>query len=224
VIRASTLFSRQEHEAIEAAVTEAERETSGEIVPVVATVSGRYDRAEDLFGLLLGLVALAIAWLAFQGSVETPWSGVHAPSLGLLASVLIVLAGFIAGAALATRFPVLRLPFIPRAEMREEVERRALEAFQRNRIRTTAGGTGILIYVSLYERMVRVVGDDAIAARLSQSHWEAICDLVVHGMKNGRAAEGLAQAIRKGGELLADHFPIQADDVNELPNELVLLD
>ncbi len=40
--------------------------------------------------------------------------------------------------------------------------------------------------------------------RLSQPEWQAVCDLVVQGMKNGRAAEGLAQAIRKSGELLAD--------------------
>ena len=43
-------------------------------------------------------------------------------------------------------------------------------------------------------------------------------------MKSGRAAEGLVQAIRKSGELLAGHFPIQPGDVNELSNELVLLD
>ena len=107
--------------------------------------------------------------------------------------------------------------------MREEVERRALEAFQRNRVRTTAGGTGVLIYVSLYEHMVRVVGDDATAF-ITQQDWEAVCDLVVQGMKSGRAAEGLAQAIHKAGELLARHCPLQPDDVNELTNELVLID
>ena len=69
-----------------------------------------------------------------------------------------------------------------------------------------------------------VVGDDAIAARLSQQDWEAVCNLVVQGMKNGRAAEGLQQAIAKSGALLARHFPIQPDDVDELANQLVLID
>jgi len=224
MIKASQLFSDQDRRRIEAAVGEAERSTSGEIVPVVATVSGRYDRAEDLVGLLLGLAALAVVWGFFQGVSHIPWTESHIPRLGLLPVILIVAVGFILGAALATRFPLLRLPLIPRREMREEVERRALEAFQRHRLRATAGGTGVLIYVSLYERMVRVVGEDAIASRLGPQHWAAICDLVVAGMKRGRAVEGLEQGILKTGELLARHFPVQPGDVNELANTLVLVD
>ena len=222
--RASILFNERERRVIAAAVAEAERVTAGEIVPVVATVSGRYDRAEDLFGLLLGLVALAVIWTLFQGTTEAAWAAGHTPTLGLAAVIGIVIAGFLAGAALATRFPVLRLPFIPTREMRQEVERRALETFQRHRVRTTAGGTGVLIYVSLYERMVRVVGDDAVARKISQDDWEDVCALVVDGMKAGRAAGGLEQAIRKCGELLARHFPIRPDERNELYNELVLID
>jgi putative membrane protein len=221
---ASTLFNEQERQSIAAAVTDAEKHTAGEIVPVVASVSGRYDRAEDLFGLLLGLVALAVAWMLFQDTTAADWAAGHTPTLGLAAIIAIVLGGFVVGASLATRFPVLRLVLIPRREMLEEVERRALEAFQRHRVRTTAGGTGVLIYVSLYERMVRVVGDDAVAEKVSPLEWESICTLVVDAMKAGRAAQGLAQAISRSGELLARHFPIQPGDGNELANALILID
>jgi putative membrane protein len=221
---ASALFNERERQLIAAAVAAAEQGTAGEIVPVVATVSGRYDRAEDLFGLLLGLVALAVIWVLFQDTTEMVWAAGASPTLGLAAVIAIVVTGFVAGAALATHFPVLRLPFIPPREMRLEVERRALETFQRHRVRTTAGGTGVLIYVSLYERLVRVVGDDAVAQKISQDDWEGICALVVDGMKAGRAAEGLAQAIRQSGELLSRHFPIRPGDRNELINELILID
>jgi len=221
---ASTLFDAQQRQLIVDAVAEAEKDTAGEIVPVVATVSGRYDRAEDIFGLLLGLVALAVSWVLFQDTTETAWVAGHTPTLGLAAVVGIVVAGFLAGAALATRYPVLRLPFIPPREMREEVERRALEAFQRYRVRSTSGGTGVLIYVSLYEHMVRVVGDDAVMEKVSQKDWAAICRLAVDGMKTNSAADGLTQAIRRSGELLARHFPVRPGDHNQLSNELVLID
>jgi putative membrane protein len=221
---ASTLFNEQQRQFIAAAVTEAEQGTAGEIVPVVATVSGRYDRAEDLFGLLLGLVALVVIWVMFQDTTETAWAAGHTPTLGLATVIAIIVAGFLVGATLATRFPVLRLPFIPPREMRHEVERRALEAFQRYRIRTTRGGTGVLIYVSLYEHMVRVVGDDAVTEKISREDWEDICRLVVDGMKTDNAAQGLTLAIRQSGELLARHFPILPDDHNELSNELILID
>ena len=64
--RASQFFSDTDRQAIEAAVAAAEQRTSAEIIPVVATASGRYDRAEDLFGVIVALVALSVAWLGFQ--------------------------------------------------------------------------------------------------------------------------------------------------------------
>ena len=47
-------FSDEQRRAVAQAVAEAEGKTSAEIVPVVATASGRYDRAEDIVGLWTG--------------------------------------------------------------------------------------------------------------------------------------------------------------------------
>jgi len=226
VKRASHLFSETERQAVATAVAEAERHTSGEIVPVVATVSGRYDRAEDLFGLVVAVVALALAWLRWQDirPIGGEWAGGHALALGLAPVLLIVLLGFLLGTALATYVPALRLPFIRRREMEEEVERGATAAFQRFRVRTTKGGTGVLIYVSLCEHVVRVIGDEAVAEKLSQADWDSTCQLVIEGLRAGQPAEGLVNAIRKCGELLKTHFPRQAEDRDELGNQLRLID
>ena len=221
--KASSLINAEDKKAVEAAIAAAERMTAGEIVPVVATVSGRYDRAEDLFGLLFAIVVLTAFWMLFQDTTEAAWSA-QTTVLGLPTVAGILVGSFVVGAALATHFPVLRLPFIARAEMIEEVERRALEAFQRERIRDTSVGTGLLIYVSLYEHLVKVIGDDAVAAKLSPEELEDICALVVDGLKNGRPAEGLQQAVKKTGELLAPHLPPRTGDANELANHLILID
>ena len=166
--QARELFSIEDLKTIRATITEAERKTSGEIVPVVATASGRYDRAEDIFGLIVAMLALSLSWIFFQGIrlIEGDWASGHEIILGLGPVLLIIVAGFALGCAGATTFPVLRLPFITKKEMREEVERSAAEAFHRFRVRKTEAGTGILIYVSLFERMVRVQGDDTISTRL----------------------------------------------------------
>jgi putative membrane protein len=153
---ASSLFNAEDIRSVEVAIAEAEKMTAGEIVPVVATVSGRYDRAEDLFGLVFALIALTTIWMLFQSTTETDWAVTQSAVLGLPAIVGILIGGFVIGAVLATHFPVLRLPFIARAEMLEEVERRALETFQRERVRDTSSSTGVLIYVSLYEHLVKV--------------------------------------------------------------------
>ncbi|VAX15040.1 hypothetical protein MNBD_NITROSPINAE04-1323 [hydrothermal vent metagenome] len=224
---ASERFSEEDLKLISEAVKKAEAKTSGEIVPVVATVSGRYDRAEDFFGLVIAVAALSLAWLVFQDvtPAKGEWaSGLAVIHLSLPAVLAIIALGFALGSATATIFPFLRLPFIRKQEMQEEVERAALEAFQRFRVRATAGSTGILIYVSLYERMVRVIGDDAISAKLDQETWGEVCQIMVAGMKDDNPAEGFVNAIEKCGQLLSENFPIAPGDNNEISNELRIID
>ena len=55
---ASSLFNDQARERVNQAIAQAESKTSAEVVPVVATASGRYDRPEDIVGLWLGIIAL----------------------------------------------------------------------------------------------------------------------------------------------------------------------
>ena len=55
------------------AVYKAELGTSAEIVPAVVTMSGRYDRPEDIVGLWVGAIAFVIVWasLPIQNWPET---------------------------------------------------------------------------------------------------------------------------------------------------------
>ena len=99
--------------------------------------------------------------------------------------------------------------------MLEEVERRAVEMFQRQRIRDTAESTGVLIYVSLYERLIKVIGDDAVNEKLDQSALEEICGLVVDGLAKDEPTQGLSNAILRTGELLSAVLPIASEDTNE---------
>lgn len=224
--RPSEIFSEADRKTIAQAIEKAELNTSGEIVPVVAAASGRYDRAEDVFGLCLALAALTAAWLFFQDirSAEGVWASGSRLTLGLLPVLAIVIAGFALGASAATYFPVLKLPFVPKKEIDQEVERAAAHAFRQFRLGRTSGGTGILIYVSLLEHRVRVEGGGAIADKLSHKDWEEVCAAAVDGLKAGRPTEGLVRAIETAGRLLAAHFPIRPEDRNELKNELCLID
>jgi putative membrane protein len=222
---ASQYFTEADCNQIALAVAEAEKHTSGEIIPVVATVSGRYDRAEDIVGMIFALVFVSTGWFLFQdilpaGSWETDFTN----TVGLVSVLLMIVTGFFVGALSASLFPVLRTPFIPSGEMQSEVERRAAEVFQKFRIRKTKGSTGILIYVSLYEHMVRILGDDAISNKLSQDDWQEICDIIINGCKTNKIVSGMIDGIAKSGELLGKHFPIEEGDEDELPNELITID
>ncbi|MGK0186130.1 MAG: putative membrane protein [Verrucomicrobiales bacterium] len=220
------LFTAEQITAIETAIRQAEETTSAEIVPVVAKVSGRYDRAEDLFAFLFSLVSLGCTWVLLQDAIPATetWGGKPTSVMSLPIVLAILVATFFAGIALASRFPALRLPLIAKREMQEEVERRAHETFKRLKIRNTENATGILIYVSLYEHMVHVEGDDTIAGKLSQSDFQSVCDTIISGFKSGNPELGMRKGILLCGELLATHFPIEQGDANELFDSLHLIE
>ncbi len=223
---ASELFGDEERAAIAKAVAEAEKRTSGEIVPVVATASENYERTEGLAGIAVALGALAATWLLWQQVVPATgdYEAGHEPRLGVLFFLGVVAGGYVAGALGARAVPFLKRLLAGPGRMRTEVTRAAAAAFDRFHVRGTKGATGIVIYVSLFERMVCVLGDAPISEKVAEAEWQGVADLVVRGIREGRHAEGLAAAIAKCGEMLAAHFPIQAGDVNELSNELRLVD
>lgn len=222
LIKASTLFSAEDRDAIKRAIVEAEQNTSGEIIPVIASVSGRYDRAEDIFGLLFSLVCIAIGWTVFN--ISAPADSCNSFDFGLTAILLTLFLSFIIGVLLTHLFPVLRLPLINKKEQEEEVERAAAAAFQQHKLRNTKDSTGILIYISLYEHQVKVLGDDGISTKLIDTDWKYICDAIIKEFKEKKYTRGFVEGINLSGKLLAQHFPINAEDKDELANELVMID
>jgi uncharacterized membrane protein len=81
----------------------------------------------------------------------------------------------------------------------------------------------VLVYVLVADRDVEIVADRAIAARVSQPEWDAICREVEDQFRAGRYTEGSVAAVQAIGRLLARHFPAQGGDRNEQPNQPVLL-
>lgn len=223
-MRASQLFTEDERKRVAAAIAAAEGKTSAEIVAVVATASGRYDRAEDIFGFLAALLALVAGWLFCPAFHADPAWGGGPTTEGLVPALVTLVVAFAAGSALATRFTGSRLPFVMKTEIEEEVRRAAQSAFMSSRIRDTDGGTGVLLYVSLFEHRVVVLPDDAVTKALPNQDWREVCDLIVSGMKSGKPADAMEQAIARCGEILGPALPRQADDVDELSNELILVD
>ncbi len=224
--KASTFFTEEEKAQINRAVTDAEKKTSGEIVPVLATDSGRYDRAEDIGGLWFACIVLSLIWVYVQGVVPAAaWSSeLGAVKLGLVPVLAILIVSFMLGAALTSRIWFVRHLFTSRKEMRQCVQAGAQRAFYEHKLRGTLEATGVLIYVSLYERMVYVLGDEGISEKLSQDDWDEVCGTIIKGIRDGQGAEGLCSGIAECGALLTEHFPIREEDENELPNELVVID
>ncbi|MEK9137917.1 MAG: hypothetical protein AAB393_12400, partial [Bacteroidota bacterium] len=152
------LFSESSLKRIKEAVEEAERSTSGEIVPYVVEMSDTYEVAEWRAGVLSGVIALGV-FAAVRRFTETrlPFDFVEMALVAMLASA--------AGALLAHFIPVLQRLFTGKHLIDLRVNQRAAQAFIAEEVFATRDRTGILIFLSLLEHRVLVLGDSGINAK-----------------------------------------------------------
>lgn len=222
---ASKLLSPEDRKAISAAVAEAEKKTAGEIVPVIATTSDRYERAEDLVALVTALAAVAATWTQFQRlKPSLEWNGDPELAIHLPYVLAIFVGGWALGLLLARLLPWLKRLAVSRKARTARVLIAAHHAFDTLHVGGTKGATGVVIYVSLFERRVCVWADRSVSAKIPDAEWKEACEVLTRSLGEGKAKDGFVEAIRRIGDVLAKHFPVQPGDVNELPNELRILD
>jgi putative membrane protein len=224
--KASQLITQEEHAAIEAAIQQAETGTSGEIIPVLVSRCSHYSYASYLFGFFTSLIIFIFCWFFFQSLYVDAgsWGNSHTLNVRLSLLLLIMMIAFVWGGALAAFFPRLKLLFVTHRDMQAEVKRRAEEAFFHYGARKTRAATGVVIFVALFEQMVRVQGDSAISEKLTQQDWDAVRDVILQGIQENKVAEGFIQGIKKSGELLRQHFPLEGEASNDLPNNFYIID
>ena len=195
-------------ERIEKAVAAAEAGTSGEIATYIAWQSDSYPEAEWK-GAALGAAAACLALLGFD-LYDPLWQ----PLSWLLSAVLAAAA---LGALAGRLIPPLRRRLIGRQRLSTLVHRRAEEVFLHNELFKTEERTGILIFVSVFERRAVVVADTGINAKVSPADWEQAVSRVIEAVHGSGLADGMAHAVEHCHELLVKGgFKASPHDRNEL--------
>lgn len=196
-------FSDDGKATVTRAVRDAEARTSAEVVVAVRRRSAAYVEVEAFAALGVGMVALLYVVLS-----PRPISTVAIP--------VPVVFGAAFGALLVRWLSPLKRALVPAARRLASVSLAARAAFVELGVGRTAGHTGVLVFVSAFERTVQLVGDVGVdAALLDGSH---------AGL--ARAVErwdvaAFADAVRAIGPALAAALPRAPDDTNELPDEPV---
>jgi putative membrane protein len=230
--RSEGFFSEEENSRIRAAVEAAEAGTSGEIVAMVVDRSDSYREAEILGAVLTSallalLVEVAIQfvslWVSTAGwghggqlEAELVLYGVSVWTYVPLTFVL-----FFPLRHLFRKCEPLKLPFVGRKRIQEAVRERAVRAFYEKGLYRTRDETGILIFLSLLEHKVWILGDRGINRKIPHEDWQGLARELSLGMKQGRVCEALCSVIASCGAELARHFPRRADDTNELTDEVI---
>jgi len=200
-------ITEQDKDAVAAAIGDAERKTSGEIVFAVTERAGRYRHISYLTGIG-GLLMASAVYLALPLPHTIP---------GLLWTQLI---GYLGAFSLSFQRPLQRF-LIPDKEMDARVGEAAFEEFYASGLHRTREQNGVLIYLSLLEQRVVVLGDRGIHEKMGDRHWKEVRDRILKGIRQGDAGKGICEAVRLCGEALATHFPPRPDDVNELSDAVL---
>lgn len=194
---------------IEARIAEAEKRTSGEIVVMVVPSSYHYPLASMLGSSLLAIL-LGVAASLLYGN-ENMWF-----FLAVFGLLFMVFHEFI------KRVNIIKRLFVTASDMKGEVEEAAIQSFYQRKINHTVEHTGLLIYISLFERKVRVVADQGISSKVAREIWQEIVNTIVRGIRGKEHGKAIAAAVDQCAEILASHFPVKAGNYNELSNEVII--
>ncbi|NML08879.1 hypothetical protein HHL08_01755 [Sphingobium sp. AR-3-1] len=221
-------LTKADHDLVSAAVASAEAHTSGEIVTIVARRSDSYHdvglswAAAAIFIALAVMAAFPEHLRAFLSALLLDWEHELADWKLLMGLLGILILKFLVVRYLLAIMP-LRMIMTPRATKARRVRRRAILLFRTAAEARTHGRTGVLIYLSLDEHRAEIVADRAINEKVAAEAWGDAMAALIEAIRAGHAGEGLAEAVRQVGVVLAAHFPRADDDINELPDRLIEL-
>jgi putative membrane protein len=207
-LKAERFFTAEEKEKLKAATHKVESRTIGEIVVMVVDYSDHYIEAEVLGSILLGSLFSLILTVLFLNS-------------SLWAYLPLSFIFFFPCWVLFIKVEALKKIFIGIRRKEEAVRLRAERAFFEKGLYRTKKNTGVLFFLSLLERKVWVLADTGIYQKMNQEILSRFANEVSRGIKEGRACDALSQAIQEIGGLLSQHFPITADDTDELPDDVI---
>lgn len=192
---------------VETAIAEIESKTQGEIVPMIIPRTVLPQSIQLFF--FFSLAFLEIFQLLLPMVDDLP-DGVE--WMGLCGSLILGL--------LTSRSQRVQNMMYSSHMVRMIMERAELE-FYRAKMDRTDKHVGILLFLSLAERRAVVLADKGIAEKLQPEEWLAVVRLMTRAAKSGKLGDGICEAIRECGNVLATHFPSEQKRQNEISNRLL---
>jgi len=90
--------------------------------------------------------------------------------------------------------------------------------FFKLRMHETKERNAVLLFVSPESQTFSIIGDQGVHARCGDEFWQRVAAEMSQHFKQQKFSDGIVHGIQSAGKLLAEHFPHQRPDVNELPN------
>jgi len=188
------------------AIREIESATAAEVVVALRASSGHYRHTDYLVGFVLSFAALLV-FLFDPHEFSIDWMPLD------------TLFAFVFGTCLSASVPPLRRALTSPRLMRANVRTSARATFVDLGIGKTSGRTGILVYVSMFEKGVEVVTDVGIDVAVLGAPFTSAIAALDAALQRGPSFPRFTEALRALGPILAKALPRLTGDINELPDE-----
>ncbi len=200
---------------LENAIHHAEKITSAEIRPIVVKTSSSYSQVPTTLRLM-GLIVFIFVWHSQGWNLY--WDSFYSSLIHIGLGLFLALVAL----PLLARYGCVQRWMTHAREEEEQVWKRAQIEFYLNHMDKTQTGHGVLIFISLLEHRVVVLADQRVSEKLPAKTWDEIVQQVVLGLQKKNLRQGLELGVQQCATVLAEHFPIQQNDSNELPNTLII--
>jgi putative membrane protein len=194
---------------IEAAIAAAELRSRAELVAVLAGRASEY-RAT---GIALSAIGAFLAGILVWALV--PWSDTSRVLLAELATFLVLL-GTLELTPLGDRLT-------PGNVLRTAAQRLARAVFLEQGLAQTRERNAVMFFVSVAERHVEIIADEALNAKVGQAQWQGIVEAFAAKVRAGAFEAGYIGAITALSTILEAHFPANGPRLNALNNRLIRL-
>jgi putative membrane protein len=217
------ILSNSEKKQIQECVQDIESRVFGEILVVVCPRVTPVAWLSWVLPALVSWMLLALVSILTSGGgfdfFSDPQEQEAYPGLWLLGAWLF-------GACLGwvlSRFSPLQKIFIPDSMESRFVQKEALSYFFSHGVSHTPSQSGVLIFISLFEREMDIIVDKALREKITREDLNQIIQTSLKFLKKGHLASGILSTVRDVGYLLETHFQKPETKPNEVHEELLIV-
>ena len=102
----------------------------------------------------------------------------------------------------------------------DDIRYKAAAVFRELKLDRAEQRNCVLILLVTTNHEFLIYGDEGIHGKVGLDFWDDVRERMQKRFAEGAFGEGLCEGVRLVGEKLAEHFPYQAGDTNEIPDDV----
>ncbi len=103
----------------------------------------------------------------------------------------------------------------------QDIYQAAEDFFLKNKLNCTREHNAVLIMMAWHEQELAVIGDIGIHTKVPRNFWEQVINVIISQFSTGDIIGGLEAGIAEIARQLQHYFPLQPDNVNEIPDTIL---